>query len=207
MKIQIKNRYTEKVIFEIEADNIKTAVEKAIEQEADLSEANLSRADLRGADLSKANLSEANLSRADLRGADLSKANLSGANLSWANLSWAENIRNNTKEFIKKFKFNKDGMIVYKAIGNTQYSLNPNWKIKEGEYLEENVNPCKVDDCGCGVNFGTLEYVEKEYPKSKIWECLIELEDLVEVVVPFNTDGKARCSRLKLLRLIKTNGK
>jgi len=32
-KIQIKNRYTDEVIYECEAENIKEAVEKAIEKE------------------------------------------------------------------------------------------------------------------------------------------------------------------------------
>ena len=59
--IQIKNRYTEEVIFECEAKTIKEAVEEAVNSKANLSEANLWEADL-----SKANLSEADLSEADL---------------------------------------------------------------------------------------------------------------------------------------------
>lgn len=55
-KIQIKNRYTDEVIYECEAENIKEAVEKAIKEGADLREANLIGA----------NLCEANLSGADL---------------------------------------------------------------------------------------------------------------------------------------------
>ena len=71
VKIEIKNRWTGKLIFEYESENntIKETVLKAIE--------------------AKANLSWANLSKADLSEANLSEANLSGANLSWANLSWA----------------------------------------------------------------------------------------------------------------------
>ena len=66
--MQIKNRFTGHVIFEI---------------------ADLSYADLRGADLSGADLSGADLSYADLRGADLSYANLRGADLRYADLSEA----------------------------------------------------------------------------------------------------------------------
>ena len=65
-KIQIKNRYTEEVIYECEAESLKEAVEKAVKEKADLSEANLREADLRGADLSKADLREADLSEADI---------------------------------------------------------------------------------------------------------------------------------------------
>lgn len=64
--MQIKHRFTEEVILEIETLS-----------GAYLSGANLSRANLSGADLYGANLSGANLSRANLSGANLSRANLS----------------------------------------------------------------------------------------------------------------------------------
>ena len=88
--MEIKNRYTNKVIFECEAESIKVCVEKAVKNRV-----NLNGADLKWADLSEANLSEANLSETNLNGADLSEANLSeadlnGANLSEANLSEAD---------------------------------------------------------------------------------------------------------------------
>jgi len=84
VKIEIKNRWTGKLIFEYESENntIKETVLKAIEAKANLSWANLSKADL-----SEANLSEANLSGANLSWANLSEADLSEANLSWADLS------------------------------------------------------------------------------------------------------------------------
>ena len=93
--IQIKNRYTEEVIFECEAKTIKEAVEEAVNSKANLSEANLWEANLSKANLSEANLweadlSEANLSKANLWKADLSEANLSKANLSEADLSEAD---------------------------------------------------------------------------------------------------------------------
>lgn len=43
-KIQIKNRYTDEVIYECEAETIKEAVEKAVKEEANLSEADLWKA-------------------------------------------------------------------------------------------------------------------------------------------------------------------
>jgi uncharacterized protein YjbI with pentapeptide repeats len=96
---EIKHRWNGSVLFSIETESWKLAVEAAIKSKAnlswadlskaDLSKANLSKANLSWANLSWANLSKANLSWADLSKADLSKANLSKANLSWANLSWA----------------------------------------------------------------------------------------------------------------------
>jgi hypothetical protein len=142
------------------------------------------------------------LLNADLRSADLRFANLISANLSSADLSYSKGIKNMADWFYENFKCNKNGFIVYKAINNTTYRLNSNWKIEKGEYLEEVVNPCVNVDCGCGVNFGTLEYVKKNYQNSDIWECLIEFKDLVSVVVPYNSDGKCRCARLKLIKNI-----
>ena len=59
MKIQIKNRFTDKIIIEGEAKNIKEFLEK--NKEADLWGADLREADLREANLQKADLWEANL--------------------------------------------------------------------------------------------------------------------------------------------------
>ena len=81
--IQIKHRYTDAVLCEFEAVDIRDCLRQAV-----IGGADLRRADLRGADLRGADLSGANLSGADLRGADLSGADLSGADLRRANLSY-----------------------------------------------------------------------------------------------------------------------
>ena len=81
MKIQIKNRFTSKSIFETDAESLEFAVIAALKAKADLSGADLSRANLIEADLNGADLSRANLSGADLSGADLSRTDLSGADL------------------------------------------------------------------------------------------------------------------------------
>ena len=74
--MEIKSRWSDKVLFAAEANSIKELVEKAVEEDANL----------RGADLIGANLRGANLIDADLRGADLRDANLIDANLRGANL-------------------------------------------------------------------------------------------------------------------------
>jgi hypothetical protein len=89
MKFEIKSWLTGGVLFSIETESWKLAVEAAVKSRADLSRADLSRADLSGANLYGANLSGANLYGADLSGANLSRADLSGANLYGANLSGA----------------------------------------------------------------------------------------------------------------------
>ena len=82
MKFEIKSRFTGKIIFSVEAESWRLAVEAAVKSGADLSRANLSGVELSGANLSGANLYKADLSGAQLSGADLSRANLSGADLS-----------------------------------------------------------------------------------------------------------------------------
>ena len=67
-KYTIKNRYTDKIIAEMEAESLKEVV---VKNKANLQEADLCGADLWGANLLEANLWGANLQEADLCGADL----------------------------------------------------------------------------------------------------------------------------------------
>ena len=87
--IEIKNRWTDKVIYTSQKETLREAVIEAVKNDANLSDANLRGANLRGANLSDAYLSDANLSDADLRGANLRGADLRGAYLSDAYLSGA----------------------------------------------------------------------------------------------------------------------
>jgi len=161
---------------------------------ANLRRANLSSADLSSADLSYANLSYANLSSANLSSANLSSANLSKITNFFDPLIWLQ----------KNFESDKKGLIVYKRIGNTSYTTPSDWVIKPKSIIEElGVNPLPTIDCGSGVNFATLEWCKKEYTSSDLWKCRINWIDLASVVVPYNTDGKARCQRLELLEIVK----
>jgi hypothetical protein len=97
MKIEIKHRYTDAVLFECDAPeglesglHMRHALEQATAARANLSGAYLRGANLRGANLRDANLRDANLSGANLSGAYLRDAYLSGANLSGANLRGAK---------------------------------------------------------------------------------------------------------------------
>jgi hypothetical protein len=154
---------------------------------ANLCGANLCDADLRGADLHNANLHGANLHGANLRGADLRGADLSGCDGLLNSADWLKN----------NFKADDKGrLIVYKAFGNTAYSIPDYWTIVEGAIIKEVVDASRTMLCGCGVNCATLEWAQKEYPNSEIRKCYIEPIDLADVVVPYSTDGKIRCARL-----------
>ena len=167
---------------------------------ADLRRADLSGADLSGADLSDANLSGADLSDANLSGANLSGADLSGADLSGADLSGAKNFFNPIKWMSENFEHDDLGFIVYKTFG--AYYKQPEWKIEAGSFIEENVNPLPTNDCGCGINFATIKWIKNDQNNPGIWRCRIHWMDCVGVVIPYNTDGKARCSRLELIGII-----
>jgi len=168
---------------------------------ADMSGTNMRGADMCDADMCGTNMRGTNMRGTDMCGADMRGADMRDADMSDANMSGVIGIPT-SEQFISKFEKIKAGIIVYKAINNTEYDKNKKWVIKEDEIISENVNFNLNNDCGCGINFGTKEYVIEKYPTSDIWECLIEWDWLADVIVPYNTDGKARCAKLKLLKKI-----
>jgi hypothetical protein len=172
--MKILNRYTGDLIIEID---------------------DIHRADLRGA-----NLIGANLSGADLRGADLRGADLIGANLIGANLSGAKGLPNSI-DFFEQFEKTPYGVICYKSF-NFNYQPNKDWKTQPGAIIEENVNYHRTQDCGCGVNVATLEWVKENANNGDIWKCLIKWEWMSGVVVPYATDGKFRAERVQLIEII-----
>ena len=105
--IQIKNRFNDNVLKEVNAENLCGA---------NLSGAYLSGANLRGANLRGANLRGADLREADLYEADLSGANLYGANLCGAYLSGA---KTDDKTLFSPYSILPEGDIIgYKKLDN-----------------------------------------------------------------------------------------
>jgi hypothetical protein len=173
---------------------------------ADLSGANLSGANLPGANLSGADLSRANLSGANLSGANLSGADLSRANLSGADLSRAKNLLDALAYITNALETTAEGVIVYKFRADAPtYPPNPEWTFAAGSILEEVVNPLPTVDCGCGVNVATRAWCEKTYrdKPGDLWKCIIRWPWAASIVVPYNTDGKLRCSKVELLEVCK----
>ena len=164
---------------------------------ADLRRANLSRADLSDADLSGTNLSRADLSDANLRGTNLSDANLSCADLSGTNLSGTSGLIDAIDYIDAHFERVKDGYIVYKTFGGS-YVKPDSWTIEPGATIAEVCNPSRTDVCGCGINVAPIEWVRQHY-NGDVYKLLIRWEWLAGVVVPYNTDGKIRCSRAQII--------
>lgn len=74
-----------KVIYQAEAQNFATVLERAIKEKIDLTYANFDMMDISGA-----NLQGANLKHASFRGCDLQNTNLSNTNLEYAVLDYAD---------------------------------------------------------------------------------------------------------------------
>ena len=215
MKFEIKHKYTGNIIFSIETENWKLAVEAAIKSSADLSSANLSYANLRSADLSSANLSSANLSYANLSSADLSYANLSYADLRYADLSSA-NLRSADLRYadlsyakgINKYLctpllllHDQIGVIrAYKLV--TQSGEGPiNGGIKYEIDKDYNVVDANINDregCGSGINLATLDWCIRNWQAG--YRILIAEFQAVDIAaIPIATDGKFRVHRCKIV--------
>ena len=169
----------------------------------DLSGIDLRNANLRWADLSRADLSKADLNGADLSRADMSRADMSRANLSRADLSGSVGLIDPIDYLNENFDKTSEGYIAYKVFG--MYNRPPKtWKIVANSIRKEVVNSDRTNNCGCGVNIATKEWIKRKDPKiKKVWKVLIKWEWLPSVIVPYNTDGKIRCGRIMLLEEVK----
>jgi len=171
---------------------------------ASLRRANLRRASLRRASLSGADLSWANLRKANLRRASLSEASLNGTDLSGADLSGAQGLLQPAEWLREHFEIIDEGIIAYKAFD--VYKTPPEyWNIKPGSKLHEECNMLRTDPCGCGINVATVEWIKQQKgyeEKIPIWKVLVPWrENLGAICVPYNTDGKFRCSNIVLLSI------
>ena len=196
------------------SEELKAAMDKHVQwlEGAGGERLNLSRSDLSGSNLSWSNLSWSNLSWSNLSGSDLSGSDLRGSNLRGSDLRGSDLSESDLSgaigllvaaDWLKQtFKHDAWGIIVYRSQGGNGTPKPPSWKWKAGAVLTEVVNPCRTDECGSGVHFSTLAWARQEY-KPPYWKCRIRWIDLADVVVPYNTDGKARCGRLELLSIVK----
>ena len=148
---------------------------------------------------------KATLSGTNLRYANLSRADLSGADLCGADLCGATGLLNPIDYLAEKFERTEDGYVVYKVF-NECYASPTKWKVEPGEIITEEVNFCRTNDCGCGINAAPLKWVKRKYPEKDIYKLLIKWEWLAGVVVPYNTDGKIRCARAQIIGKVENDG-
>jgi uncharacterized protein YjbI with pentapeptide repeats len=166
-----------------------------------LNGASLNRASLNRASLNRASLNDASLNGASLNGASLNRASLNRASLTGCNISGAKNLISAINYLEAHFERTEQGYIVYKTFGGS-YKTPGEWKIEPGSVINEVVNPDRCTECGSGINVAPFDWVKQHYG-GDIWKCLIEWAWLPGVVVPYMTDGKIRCERVKLLEIVK----
>lgn len=152
MKIEIKHRFTDDVIYSHECENniVKRTLMKACRANVDLRDANLSHADLhysdlslidlRGADLNGSNLRGSNIYSADMRGADLRCADLRGTMLHDVDLRGAnlQNTIGNGRQ-IKTIQTNRWTIVMTKkvmAIGCEQHTYKKWMKFTDEQISE-----------------------------------------------------------------------
>lgn len=115
----------------------------------------------------------------------------------------------NPSDYLNKyFERNESdtGYIVYKTFGS-MYQPCKEWDISPGTILYENCNMDRRADCSYGINVAPIEWVKRsalinlEGEVKDIWRCEILDKWLADVCVPYNTDGKIRCSKLRLIEI------
>jgi hypothetical protein len=98
----------------------------------------------------------------------------------------------------RMFERTNRGWRVYKTFGRV-YASPPEWDIRAGSTIVEgNLDMNNVQVCGAGINFATEDWQrgEREYEYA-LWECIVPFN--ATVIVPWETDGKARTDRLVIL--------
>ena len=184
MKFTIRNRHDNSVMFEVEADSLKEAVEKKVAERADLGNADLRGADLRGAYLGGANLGNADLGNANLRNANLGNADLGGAK-NLVKIMGVEPGNTYWKRFDSGLKNN--GYQFYVGL-NT---------LREGEvFAADDRVTCSYP----GFHFASRSWCAVYYPGRPL-EARIRIPDDAQINEPWATDGKCSADRIEILQV------
>ena len=218
MTIEIKDRYTDRVIYSSDkAKDIKECLEEAVKaganlQDANLQDANLQDAKLQDANLQDANLQGANLQDAKLQGAKLQDANLQDANLQDAKLQGA-NLQDAKLQGAKDFnKYKVQPLLMlldqpgklrfYKAVSKDLCSPTSHTIIQYkigGKVSVEDANTDEYNLCAAGINVATLDWILKEYRHTQVRIIVIECTANDIACIPVTSDGKIRLHRGKVV--------
>ena len=170
MKFEIKNRWTESVMFSLEIDSFKLCVDAAVRQKT-------------------------NLARADLAG-----ANLAGANLAGADLAGAKNFNKLLSTPLYMLLDQPGKIRAYKIVNSKNEGIfRGGVKYIIGKSVLEKSADCdEATQCGRGINLATLDWCMKEWCKGrKILICEFEAKDIA--AIPIATDGKFRVHRCEVV--------
>jgi len=205
-KANLEGAYLHKANLE-RINLVEANLKEANLKESNLKEANLQEANLERINLVEANLYGANLYGVNLYGANLHKANLEGAilykaNLYGANLEKAKNIPSIFRTSLNILKYQPGKLRAYKYLDNTFESPYRKFKYEIGKAYETyGYNDDERYSCGSGYNVATLDWCLRDTEKdlSKIY---IEVEFTAKdiVAIPYNSSGKFRVKKMKILR-------
>jgi len=162
-----------------------------------------------GADLTGANFGDVTMRTVSFARANLNKVYVEGWQEINTDTSGATGLFDAHEWMKEHFKWDDlKGWTVYKAIGETEFGWPRYWASPSpGVILKENVDWNPTNTCGCGVNFGTRDFCERNYGhrRVQIWECHIPPMYACSIVVPFGSYGKARCGHLVLDEIVESS--
>ena len=103
-------------------------------------------------------------------------------------------------------RYQKHKLRAFKFVTSDMKSpINGDVTYKVGKYVEEtNCNTSELEDCGAGLNVATLEWCIKnnnQGDRAVYLEVEFAPEDIVSI--PFQSDGKFRVRKLKVVRKLK----
>lgn len=157
---------------------------------ADMRSSNFSYSDFSGADLTNADLSHSDLSHAIFRNTNFTNTNLERANIECAEFDNCIGLLDPSDWIEENFDSDDEGIIVYKEF---------TWNMPRLNFSM--VHPSRTMLSGSGISFAPLAYL-KTRGSSPIFRCRILWRDAPSIVVPFNTEGVARCSRLQVIEKV-----
>ena len=217
MAIEIKSWRDGKVLYTAKtAHDVRTAVEEAVREGADLRSANLGYADLRSANLGSADLGYANLGSADLGSANLGYANLGSADLRSANLGSADlgsaNLRSADLRFAKGVSPERSNelLLLREQVGKIRAYKLVTADLKSpiqtdspityeiGSIVQAEADTDEARDCGAGINLATLPWCLNEHREGRrILVCEFTAKDIAAIP---NADGKFRVHKAKVVK-------
>ena len=180
MKVEIKSRFNNNLLFRAEVGSLKLAVELAVKSDIDLRDA-----DLRGA---------------YLRGADLSNADLSGAYLRGAYLSGAKNINKYITTPLYALLDQPGKIRMYKLVNNKREGIYRGGIVYEkgSTVTEKKFDTDETNQCRAGINLATLDWCIKEW-KDDYRILIAEFAAKDIVAIPIGSNSKFRVKRCKIV--------
>lgn len=182
--------------------------DKSSLEQVDFGNSDVDHCDFQHSIIKKTNFNFSNLSNSLFTNCDFSDVDFNQSQMSGVNFSQSKGLMNPIDYLIENFEWINNGIIVYKMF---DFHYRSPWgDLKPGMIISEEVNYDRTLHCACGVNASNKKHFMTQFKKINtdkkvgitIWKCIIKFPWLSGVVVPYNTTGNIRCSRLQLVNHI-----